>query len=103
MTDLLSKDELEDPVQILHEWNDITGFIPKGNSYMCEIEGVVQDAYDLGKKHEKQRAERLAGVVRLADKYLHNKLELVELDDVVKSAMVLDKAIQNLKGGDLDG
>lgn len=35
-------------LNILDEWIEVTGVIPPGSSYVDEIEGVVEDAVEIG-------------------------------------------------------
>lgn len=34
--------------RVLTEWNDVTGALPRDSGWMCEVLGMMEDAYDLG-------------------------------------------------------
>ncbi len=37
-------------LNVFDEWNNVTGYIPKFTGYYYEIQGVIEDAVDIGIK-----------------------------------------------------
>jgi len=38
----------EKALRLFREWNEITGFVPKGISYEGELESLIEDAVEIG-------------------------------------------------------
>lgn len=38
----------EKALRLFREWNEVTGFVPKGISYEGELESLIEDAVEIG-------------------------------------------------------
>jgi hypothetical protein len=50
-TDTSKPRSRQDINRILSEWNETTGALPGDSGWFCEVEGMMEDAYDLGASH----------------------------------------------------